>query len=376
MSDEASHNSKPAWFRRIGHFFGLLPIEYRPKEGPVTVTGEVTRVSKDLVVAFAAALFFIQFVIQAFKIPTGSMEDSLLVGDFLLGLKFVYGAPIPFTYDKLPGVREPEKNDVVIFKFPGDPNYPNNDEPRYVKLLNTFVFGILFWDKQQHTIVVHSPKDFIKRCVAVSGDTLDYKEKVLRVNGHEVALAPKGKHDDPRMLPFELDPRDSFGPYVVPGKGQTFVFDSLSLRDFYWIRSLMYQENPTTRLETVLSFYVDDSLYTRLTQKGALYIKYTEWDWHALERQMKSFSDQIQKKTLRLRWEVFLDGKKITQYTLKENAFFMMGDNRDNSLDSRYWGFVSKKFVKAKAFIIYFSWDSFESILSAIRFSRVGKLIF
>jgi signal peptidase I len=376
MPENTQNKQMPQWLRRIGRFLGVLPIEYKAKEGPVTVGGEVTRVSKDLIVAFAAALFFIQFVIQAFKIPTGSMEDSLLVGDFLLGLKYVYGAPIPFSYHKLPGMREPRKNDVVIFKFPGDPNYPNNIKERYVKLINTFVFGILFWDKEDHKIVVHSPKDFIKRCIAVSGDTVVYREKVLYVNGQEVRLAPKGKHDDQRMLPPDLEPRDTFGPYVVPRKGQTFVFDSLSLREFYWVRSLVYQENPTSRLETVLSFYVNDSLYTRIRQTGALYIKYTDWDWHALDRQIRTFRENVQKKQLRVKWEVTLDGRPITGYTLRKNAFFMMGDNRDNSLDSRYWGFVSEKFVKAKALIIYFSWDGLEPVTSAIRFSRIGKLIF
>jgi signal peptidase I len=85
------------FFKRLARALGILPIEYARKDGPVTVTGEVSRVSKDIVVALGMALIVIQFVIQAFKIPSGSMENSLLIGDFLLGLKYIYGSPVPFT---------------------------------------------------------------------------------------------------------------------------------------------------------------------------------------------------------------------------------------------------------------------------------------
>ncbi|MFH0920981.1 MAG: signal peptidase I [Fibrobacterota bacterium] len=367
-------NQRP-FLRRIARYLGLLPLEYTPKNGPVTVTGEVSRVSKDIVVALGMALIVIQFVIQAFKIPSGSMENSLLIGDFLLGLKYVYGSPVPFSYAKLPGLREPKKNDVVIFKFPGDPNYPYNDETRSIKLLNTFIFGILFWDKVEKKIILHAPKDFIKRCVAGPGDTLLVRDKQLLINGQAVALAPRGQFSDPRTLPPEADPRDNFGPYVVPRKGQRFILDSLSMREFYWVRSLIYQENPKALIKTAVRIYVDDTVYTVLSQKGALYVKYTDWDWHALQQQLSHFQLTVGSGNVKVRWEMTLDGRPMTEYTLGQNAFFMMGDNRDNSLDSRYWGYVSKKFVKAEAFIIYFSWDGLEPAWNAIRFSRIGKLI-
>jgi len=367
---------KHPFLKRVARFLGLLPLEYAQKSGPVTVTGEVSRVSKDITVALVMALIVIQFVIQAFKIPSGSMENSLLIGDFLLGLKYVYGSPIPFSYEKLPGLREPRKNDVVIFKFPGDPNYPYNDETRSIKLLNTFIFGVLFWDKIDRKIVLHAPKDFIKRCVAGPGDTILYKDKHLFVNGQEAGLAPRGQTSDPRVLPPDIDPRDNFGPYVVPRKGQRFVFDSLSLHEFYWVRSLLYQENPKVPLRTGVRIYVDDTVYTVFNQKGALYVKYSDWDWHALLQQISHFQQTVGSSNVKIRWEVTFNGQPLREYTLKQNAFFMMGDNRDNSLDSRYWGFVSRKFVKAEAFIIYFSWDGLEPVWNAIRFNRIGKLIF
>ncbi|MBL8028660.1 MAG: signal peptidase I [Fibrobacteres bacterium] len=371
-------NKMPRWLHLIGRFFGILPPAEPKAERPKTVTGEILRVTKDMGAAFLAALIFIQFVIQAFKIPTGSMENSLLVGDFLLGLKFVYGSPIPFSWSKLPGIKEPEKNDVVIFKFPGDPEYPNNEPERHIKLINTLVFGTLYFDKEKNGIVVHSPKDFIKRCVAVSGDTIAYTDKKLFVNSKEIALPPKGMHIDTRIIPSEMDTRDLFGPYVIPSKGETIKLsgEGVSLREFHWARSLIYQENPKSKLETVMRIMVGDSLHTVFRQKGALYIKYSEWDWHAFNQQLTQFSEKVAHAPVTVHWSFYLDGKEIKEYTLNENAYFMMGDNRDNSLDSRYWGFVSKRFVKAKALIIYFSWDSFNSFTDKIRFSRIGRLIF
>lgn len=362
----------------MGRFLGVLPPPENKVERPKSFLGEAARVTKDMGAAFIAALIFIQFVIQAFKIPTGSMEQSLLVGDFLLGIKFVYGSPIPFSWNKLPGIREPKKNDVVIFKFPGDPEYPNNEAERYVKLINTLVFGTLYFDKQEKKIAVHSPKDFIKRCVAVSGDTINYTDKKLLVNGVEIVLPPKGQHIDSRIIPYELDTRDSFGPYRIPVKGESLKLsgDSVSLREFHWARSLIYQENPDSKLETVFRVMAGDSLHAVFRQKGALYVKYTEWDWHAFNQQLRQYAERMAPQQVFLAWDFYLDGEKITEYKLRENAYFMMGDNRDNSLDSRYWGFVSKRFVKAKALIIYFSWDSFENLTAAIRFSRIGRLIF
>ncbi|HLP43542.1 MAG TPA: S26 family signal peptidase, partial [Fibrobacteria bacterium] len=100
--------------------------------------------TKEIMVPIALALIVIQFVIQAFKIPSASMEDSLLIGDFLLGLKFVYGSPIPFTENKLPGLADPKPGDVLIFKYPGDPLYPEGNRGRYRFLANLFLFGNLY----------------------------------------------------------------------------------------------------------------------------------------------------------------------------------------------------------------------------------------
>lgn len=220
-------------------------------------------------IVFAVLLFVVikTDVVQAFRIPSGSMEDTLLVGDFLLVNKFLYGPQIPFTDIKLPGIRDPQHGDVIVFPYPEDPT-----------------------------------KDFIKRCVAVEGQTVEVRDKVVYVDGRPVPDPPNAKHVDPMIVPEQRSPRDNWGPKVVP-------------------------------------------------------------DGHA----------------------------------------FVMGDNRDSSSDSRFWGFVDKRTVKGKALMIYWSWDrqpedptllwswsqpaqSFSSLTTVVgynlahtpwrvRWNRVGRLI-
>jgi signal peptidase I len=168
-----------------------------------------------IIIALILALVIRTFVVQAFKIPSGSMEPTLQIGDHILVNKFIYGLRIPFTSIRLLSFREPERGDVIVFIYPVDPS-----------------------------------KDFIKRVVATGGETVRFSDKKLFIN---------------------LQRRDNFGPVTVP-----------------------------------------------------------------------------------------------------EGQLFVMGDNRDRSLDSRFWGFVPIRDVLGKAFIIYWSWDSQDS---TVRWSRFGHLI-
>ena len=177
-------------------------------------------------------------VVQAFRIPTGSMEDTLLVGDFLFVNKLVYGSEIDIglaghrlVYYRFPAIRQPHRGDVIVFRYPDDPS-----------------------------------RDFIKRCVAVEGQTIEIKNKSLYVND-TLQREPDVKHSDERILPREISARDNFGPFVVP--------------------------------------------------KGHI---------------------------------------------------FMMGDNRDNSHDSRFWGPLPLNLVKGKAMILYWSWEAERSMP---RFNRL-----
>ena len=187
-----------------------------------------------IITALILALIIRTYVIQAFKIPSGSMIPTLLIGDHILVNKFIYGTKIPFTDRRVLVFKKPKKEDIIVFKYPVDPK-----------------------------------KDFIKRVVATEGDVIEERDKIVYVNRKAVS-EPYAQHFDKTVRSGGIDLRDSFRPLIIPN-GKVFV----------------------------------------------------------------------------------------------------MGDNRDQSYDSRYWGFVDSKEIRGKALIIYWSWDPNNSV----RFSRIGRLL-
>lgn len=311
--------------------------------------------TREMFSALLMAFIAIVYVIQAFKIPTGSMENSLLTGDFLLGIKFMYGAPIfPFSYVKFPGITKPKPGDVVIFKYPGS-----------------------------------DPKDYIKRCVAGPGQTIEIRRKQVYVDGKEIALAPRGKHLNLGILTPEVM---QYEKLRIPARGDTLHPDALPLREFLFCKHLVHQENPELSISyrmqntpflrnlvpykrgnerVVMKFavFVNDTFqyYSRIpsTVDNWIHLKYQldmiREDLHNEYITLDTTSDTLGDSSaysvpkIEIKNMLFLDGKKVDSYIVKNDNYFMMGDNRDNSLDSRFWGYLNGNFVKAKAFILYFS---------------------
>ncbi len=191
--------------------------------------------TKAIATALLLALFIRAYFIQAFKIPSGSMIPTLLIGDHLLVNKFIYGTKVPFSDKRILNLRKPERGDIIVFKYPEDPS-----------------------------------RDFIKRVIAVEGDSIESRDKVVYVNGKPLN-EPYTQYVDRSLQTKGAEPRDNFGPYIVP-KGK----------------------------------------------------------------------------------------------------YFMMGDNRDQSYDSRYWGYVDLNDIKGEALIIYWSWDPNHHFP---RFGRIGGLV-
>lgn len=296
--------------------------------------------SESLFVALGIALIIRALVIYPFRIPTGSMENSLLVGDFLLANKFVYGIRtpdwigIPYTkigfnipFFRTPGFRKPQKGDVVIFKYPRDESL-----------------------------------NYIKRCVAVSGDTIEIVDKVIYINGKvfdnppgsifKNHIYPKGlkAHD---IYPPGAGNTDNYGPVRVPAMGDSFRFTNANKDKWYeWFQIIVYEG-----CKIMLS---NDGETTRLSIDTR-----NRWNRAIQMYPIESFS---------------VNGQSLEEYvyTVKYCHYFMMGDNRDNSLDSRYWGFVPERNVVGEGLIIYWSWDKnvpLYRLFNKIRWKRIFGLI-
>ena len=203
--------------------------------------GIVREYAEAFIIAFIIALLIRTFLVQAFKIPSSSMEPTLLVGDHILVSKFIYGIRIPYIGKKFLTFRKPKRGDIIVFVFPKDPK-----------------------------------KDFIKRVIATEGEKVQIKGRKILINGRAIA-DPWGdyRERDGPFIPSHFRPGDNYGPKVVP-----------------------------------------------------------------------------------------------------PNSLFVLGDNRDNSQDSRYWDFLDLSAVKGKAFIIYFSYHKrAPSVLDKVRWNRFGKLL-
>lgn len=436
---------------------------------------------REIIVPIALALIVIQYVIQAFQIPSGSMEETLHTGDFLLGLKFTYGSPVPFSNKKFPGLTQPKKGDVVIFRYPGEPEYPDGNPIRYTHLFNALMFGNFYWDKNPENGGAHlihyadGPKDYIKRCVAVSGDTVAVHGGKLSVNGvSQDTLPGRGKWT---AIYRTASPRDELDAFVVPSVGDTLYVDSLPLEKLWWLRSIISQENPDEVVELDISLFKDSVevnnydfenfkipiendrglalneffrrnrtiLQQKLRQgdtlsglmsfayfkelariaylpmidpaeKGGLtrnvsYMAFEASLLRDLESNVRALNkiepatididapqdggvtvegiagDTLDSEVFSIKRKLLLGAKPLDYYVVRSPQFFMMGDNRDNSADSRYWGVVSLRNIRAKAFVIYFSFDNDDQTFALtnpftwwrlpfkIRFGRLGKII-
>ena len=272
----------------------------------------IIREVKSIGLIIIIALLVRSTIIEAYQVPTGSMENTIMVGDFILGNKFIYGfrtpdwLGVPFTKIgfhipnyRTPPLDAPEQGDVVIFQYPLDDRV-----------------------------------NYIKRMVALPGQTVEVRDKVLYVDGQKFLNAEGTKFttnhvrpehwEEPNIFPPGYGNKDNYGPFHVPAKGDTYYFgkDNTAL-----IRYLAGQDGH--------EFYYSNGRY-------------------------------------------YIDGEPRDRYTVEQDYYFMMGDNRDNSWDSRYWGPVPRENILGEGMITYFSWNKnvpLYRLFEKVRWNRIGHLV-
>jgi len=276
---------------------------------------------KNLLFAAVAAFLIKSFLIETSRVPTGSMEKTIMVGDFLFVNKFIYGSSsprnIPFTnielpFFQLPAIQEPERGDIVVFEYPGD---RDDMEPQNID-------------------------NYVKRCIGTPGDTIEIRNKVVFVNGRQSMIPPKIQYLMPQPFPAEIQDRnifpkgsgwnkDHYGPYVLPKEGETI---ELTKENVEWWRTIIDREH--------------DKRVVGLNDDG-----------------------------------VTINGENVKSYTMQKGYYFMMGDNRDDSSDSRFWGLVPRDLIVGEALMIYWSWNpnipfaDFFNLLGSVRINRIAKLV-
>ena len=296
---------------------------------------------------------------ESYIVPTGSMEHTIMTGDFLIGNRFVYGMRTPdwlgiiwtdigfdIPYIRFPAFRKPEQGDVIIFKYPRD---------------------------------VH--QKYVKRLVGGPGDFIEIKSKKVYVNNEEFVLPKNGRFQMPLMPIAYSQPdiflsnganKDHYPMIRIPAKGDRIAINGET--DWRYLLPLMLMEGHTAELlneKVRYRFELSDPYdLRRRGKKEAVLREYRELDENGTI--LNPWSGVVDDSDFQY---LVIDGKPVQEwkeYILTENYYWAMGDNRDDSLDSRYWGFIPHSYMLGEALFVFMSLNLDTWIP---RLNRIGTVI-
>jgi len=367
-----------------------------------------------IVFAVVAATIIRVFFIEAYTIPSGSMERSLLVGDFLFVSKVNYGARVPMTpvafpfahhtmpfintkaywdgvqwkYRRLPGLQDIKRNDVVVFNFPeGDTVVLERQDDNYYQMQLRGESRESIWSGYN---VVSRPVDkrenFIKRCIAIAGDTISMRKGLAIVNGKPEPLVGTGGFTysvefttaDINLNLFVQMGCKSLNPTAIP---TVYTFEATpdvvkELRKSEYVKAVKEETLEPEDFDVTI-FPHDKNRKWNLDNYGPFVVPKKGWTVTLDSLNMPLYERAIRiyegNKLEKVGNDWMLNGKKATSYTFKMNYYWMMGDNRHSSADSRYWGFVPEDHIVGKALFIWLSIDGEGSFLNKIRWNRIFK---
>ena len=347
-----------------------------------------------IVFAIVAATLVHTYFIQPYTIPTSSLEKSLLIGDFLFVSKFHYGARTPMTtiaapmvHDSLPLVKSKsylKKPALPYFRIPGFQKIKRNEIVVFNWPVDTVRF---FFDRSNVHIdkPIDKKSNYVKRCVAIPGDSLEIKDGYIFINGKQTVLPDRAKtqyfHNvttTSQFNPSSLITR--YGSTELGGGNNEFIVNltdenASKLKNNPHVKSVVKQISPKGTFDSTVFPHNKQYPWSK-DNFGPIYIP-EAGKTVALNAKTLPFYKRIievyENNNLTVNGdEIFINGKLATSYTFKQDYYWMMGDNRHNSEDARYWGYVPFDHVVGKPVFIWFSWDSnAKGLGNKIRWERV-----
>ncbi len=368
-----------------------------------------------IIFAVIAATFIRMFFIEAYTIPTSSMEKSMMVGDYLFVSKTAYGPKLPNTplsfpfvhhtmpfsrtaksfseiihndYRRIAGFGKVKNDDVVVFNFPeGDTVALNMQDRSYYELVRSYGRERVINDKQSFGDIIYRPVDkrenYIKRCIAIPGDSLKIVGGQVFVNGksqkeisgmqYKYLVNINGNSINSNALE-KLD----ISPAEIEGSGSRYIMSLTAeqvrkMDGFKFIQSKERISWPADDRDPNI-FPCDDKYSWNLDNFGPIWVpkKGATIDLNTQNLPIyRRIIDVYEENDLQVRDNtIYINGSPATSYTFKMDYYWMMGDNRYNSADSRYWGFVPEDHIVGKASFVWLSLDKNKNFLSKIRWKR------
>ena len=397
-----------------------------------------------IIFAVVAATIIRMFLIEAFTIPTSSMEKSMLVGDYLFVSKYHYGPKLPNTplsfpfvhhtmpmtahtpsylewikrpYERLGGIEDVSRNDIVVFNFPeGDTVCANLQAASYYSLIRTYGRKAILQDKIAGDILVRpidKKENYIKRCVAIPGDEIKIVNSQMFVNGkkqetfndmqYNYFIATGGQAVNKKFLEkydISFEDAESAQRFVQIQDDINFIKGDKELSQFNMANLYIFPLTPERAeqiknnpfIKAVVRYvkpegqyndgvyphmpkhyrWNEDNFGPLLIPKTGMQIKLTASNIHLYKRAIQIYENN----ELKIEGDkIYINGELTEAYTFKMNYYWLMGDNRHNSADSRFWGFVPEDHVVGKALMVWFSSDKDKSFPANIRWDRVLTMI-
>lgn len=415
------------WLSNYWWLLGLIPIFdiyitekvhwafWKKKNPPNGRQTKVVEWIDAIIFAVIAATFIRMFFIEAYTIPTSSMEKSMMVGDYLFVSKDAYGPKLPNTpisfpfvhhtmpfsttaksfstllhypYRRLKGFGDVKNDDVVVFNFPeGDTVALSMQDRSYYDLVRSYGRDRVRTDNRLFGDVIYRPVDkrenYIKRCIAIAGDSMKIVNSQVFVNGKPQKEIPGIQYKyivtiNGTSLNKEALEKLGISTNEIEGSDSYYRMsltagEAKKLSELKFVKSIVRDYYPAD--EKSLYFFPNDPKFSwTLDNYGPLWVPKKGATVNLTTDNLPLYKRIItvyEENKLDVKdGKIYINGSPATSYTFKMNYYWMMGDNRYNSADSRYWGFVPEDHVVGKASFVWLSLDKNKSFPSNIRWSR------